>query len=47
MEQASVDLANYPNDLAFFHYEYADFLLKKMEMNVDIFNAAKIPQENL
>jgi hypothetical protein len=31
--------------MATFYYEYADFLIKKMESNIDIFNSGKMPND--
>ena len=33
-------------DMAGYYYEYADFILNKMEKNLDMFNPDKIPTNN-
>ena len=31
-------------EMATFYFEYGDFILKKMEKNVDLFNEEKLPK---
>ena len=34
-------------DMAGFYFEYGDFILKRMEKNVDLFNAENMPKEKV
>lgn len=45
MIKAKEVLGDIDHRMAYFYYEYANYILGKIEKNIDIFNAAAVPNQ--